>query len=163
MIAQVCNVLVPFLAFLKSYIYALKANNMLAIMLDPQFKNMKIIHGFVCNCVVVQIVAKYDIKLVYLFLIYTYFYLNLMKTSMEAINNEDDHTFFGQIVSNDVAIILVLNNELTLIISYQQSNVGLAKTKNPLLRWAKHETQFAHVFFFVHRVFGIVGSQIKIK
>jgi hypothetical protein len=39
----------------------------------------------------------------------------------------------------------------------------LAKTKNPLLRWAKHEMQFAHVSFLVHQVFGIVGSQIKIK
>jgi hypothetical protein len=46
---------------------------------------------------------------------------------------------------------------------YQQSNVGLAKIKNPLLRWAKHETELAHVSFLIHQVFGIVGSQIKIK
>jgi hypothetical protein len=85
---------------------------------------MKIRHGFVCNCVAIQIVAKYDIKLVYLFLIYIYFYLNLMKTSMEATNNEDDDTFFGQIVSNDVAIILVLNNELTSIISTIKCGIG---------------------------------------
>lgn len=124
MIAQVCNVLVPFLAFLKSYIYALKANNMLVILLDPQFKNMEIIHGFVCNCVAIQIVAKYDIKLVCLFLIYIYSYLNLIKTSMEATNNNDDDTFFGQIVFNDVAIILVLNNELTLIISTIKCGIG---------------------------------------
>jgi hypothetical protein len=58
---------------------------------------MKIIRGFVCNCVAIQIVAKYDIKLVYLFLIYIFFYLNFMKTSMEATNNEDDDTFLGKL------------------------------------------------------------------
>jgi hypothetical protein len=94
---------------------------MLVLMLDLQFKNMKIIHGFVCNCVAIQIVAKYD---VYLFLIYIYFYLNLMKTSIKATNNKDDDTFFKQIVSNDVAIILVLNNELTSIISTIKCGIG---------------------------------------
>jgi len=40
MMTQVCNVLAHFLAFSKSYIHA-KAHNMLAIMLDPWFINMK--------------------------------------------------------------------------------------------------------------------------
>jgi hypothetical protein len=47
-----------------------------------------------------------------------------MKTSMEATNSEDDDTFFGQIVSNDVAIILVLNNGLPSIISTIKCGIG---------------------------------------
>ncbi len=45
MMGQVLNALGPFLPFYESYIVA-KAHNMLAIMLDPCFKNMKIIWDF---------------------------------------------------------------------------------------------------------------------
>ncbi len=45
---QVFNALGPFMAFSKSYITA-KAHDMLVIMLDPRFKNMKVIWDFVSD------------------------------------------------------------------------------------------------------------------
>jgi hypothetical protein len=42
MMAQNFYIFGPFLTFLESFIQT-KAHNMLAIMLDPQFKNMKIL------------------------------------------------------------------------------------------------------------------------
>ncbi len=56
---QVPNALGLFLAFSKSYITA-KADNMLAIMFDPHFKNMKAIWDFVGNSLALQVMAEYD-------------------------------------------------------------------------------------------------------
>ncbi len=54
---QMINVLTLFWAFSSSYI------NMLVIMLDPHFKNMKVIWDYVGNMVVVNVVSKYDCNL----------------------------------------------------------------------------------------------------
>jgi hypothetical protein len=43
----------------------------------------------------VKIVVEYDNKLVYLFLLQVYFYLNLVRTLMEPRNGEGDGTLFG--------------------------------------------------------------------
>lgn len=42
----------------------------------------------------VKIVVEYDNKLVYLFLLQVYFYLNLVRTLVEPRNGEDDGTLF---------------------------------------------------------------------
>jgi hypothetical protein len=91
-IPKVCNALAPFLTFSKSYIHA-KAHNRLAITLDSLFKKMKDIHTFLGNFVASQIAIKYDIKLVYLFLLQVC--LNPKKKLMEPTNNENNDTLFG--------------------------------------------------------------------
>ncbi len=85
------NVLTPFLAFSSSYINA-KAHNMLVIMLDPHFKNMKVIWDYVGNMVVVNVVSKYDCKVVYPLLLHVYLHLNRMTNPTTL---EDDDYFFG--------------------------------------------------------------------
>ncbi len=80
--SQVINVLTPFLAFLSSYINA-KAHNMLSSMLDPCFKNMKVIRDCVGHVVVVNVVAKYYVKVVYLLLLQVYLNMNIVKTIVE--------------------------------------------------------------------------------
>jgi hypothetical protein len=60
--SHVIDVLTPFLTFSSSNV---KAHNMLVIMLDLYFKNIKVIQDYVNNIVVV----KYDVKLVYLLLL----------------------------------------------------------------------------------------------
>jgi hypothetical protein len=35
--------------------------------------------------------------------------------------------------------------------------------ENPLVWWANHAMQFFHISFLVHKVLGIVGSQIEIQ
>jgi hypothetical protein len=59
MIMQVINILSPFLAFASPYNQA-NAHNMLAIMLDPHFKNMKVIWNFVGNAHAIQNLIDYD-------------------------------------------------------------------------------------------------------
>jgi hypothetical protein len=69
------------IGFFFAYILA-KAHNMLVIMLEPHFKNMKIICDFMGDTLVVQIVAKYDIDILCVFLVQVFFYLNLIETSI---------------------------------------------------------------------------------
>jgi hypothetical protein len=64
--SHVIDVLTPFLTFSSSYI-DVKAHNMLVIMLDLCFKNIKVIQDYVNNIVVS--VVEYDVKVVYLLLL----------------------------------------------------------------------------------------------
>ncbi len=65
--SHVIDALTPFLIFSSSYIDA-KAHNMLVIMLDLCFKNIKVIQDYVNN-IVVSVVVEYDVKIVYLLLL----------------------------------------------------------------------------------------------
>jgi len=77
---QVISVLAPFLVFSNSYINA-KAHNILVIMLDPRFTNMKVIWDYVGNMVLVDVVSKYDSKVVYPLLLQVYLHSNPMKAT----------------------------------------------------------------------------------
>jgi len=134
MIEQVLKALGPFLAFSQSYIIA-KAHNMLTIMFDPRFKNIKIIWDFVGNSLALQVVAKYDVKIVYPLLVQAYFHLDLVKVVVESIVVEDDDNFFGRNIYNDDAIMSTVRNELHL---FHQLNAGPMDIKNLLLWWANH-------------------------
>ncbi len=143
MMGQVLNALGPFLAFFESYIIV-KAHNMLAIMLDTCFKNMKVIWDFVGDSLALQVVAEYDVKIMYPLLVQAYLHLNLVKAVMKSVVVEDDN-FFGQNIFNDDAIMSTVRNELHL---FHQLNVGPVEIKNLLQWWANHAMQFPHVFFW---------------
>jgi hypothetical protein len=65
------NILAPFLAFSSTYIHS-KAHNMLYIVLDPYFKKLKAIRDYVGNSIAIDVVAKYDDKVVYLLLLFKF-------------------------------------------------------------------------------------------
>jgi hypothetical protein len=65
---HIIHILIMFLAFFFAYNLA-KAHNMLVIMLEPHFKNMKIICDFMSDTLVVQIVAKYDTNILCVFFV----------------------------------------------------------------------------------------------
>jgi hypothetical protein len=109
MMGQVFNALGPFLAFSKFYIIT-KAHNMLAIMLDPYFKNMKIIWDFVGNSLALQLVLEYDAKIMYPSI--PPFEPN--EGNVKSIVVEDDDNFFGQNIVNNDAIMSTMRNELHL-------------------------------------------------
>jgi hypothetical protein len=94
MIAQVLNVLGLFLKFSIFFIQT-TSHNILAIMFDPCFKNIKIIQNYVGNFIANEIVTKYDTKVVCPFMIQVYFYLNYTRALVELIIFEDDDFFFG--------------------------------------------------------------------
>jgi hypothetical protein len=54
---------------------------MLAIMLEPYFKNMKIIQDFVGNAPAIQIMTYYDTNIVYLLLLHVFFHLNPIRVA----------------------------------------------------------------------------------
>jgi len=94
--SQVTNVLSPFLAFSNFYINV-KAHDMMIIMLDSCFKNMKVIRDYVGY--IVDVVAKYDTKVMYSLLLQVYLHFNLVKATKNPTTLEDDDYFFGYIVS----------------------------------------------------------------
>jgi hypothetical protein len=59
MMTQIINTLSPFLAFVLAYNQT-NVHNMLAIRLDPCFKNMKVIRDFVGHAHAIQIVIDYE-------------------------------------------------------------------------------------------------------
>jgi hypothetical protein len=128
MMGQVFNTLGPFLAFSKSYI-ATKTHNMLAITFDLCFKNMKVIRDFMGDSLALQVVTKYDVKIVYPLLVHAYLHLNPMGVVAESVVVENDDNFFKQNIFNDDAIMSTMRNELHL---FYQLNVGPMEIENPL-------------------------------
>jgi hypothetical protein len=61
MASEVATVLQPFLSFARTF-DAGKAHNMLALMLDPRFKDLEVILNYVGHDVVKQVVDEYDSK-----------------------------------------------------------------------------------------------------
>jgi len=65
------SILAPFSAFSGAYIHS-KAHNMLYIVLHPYFKKLNAIWDYVGNSVAIDVVAKYDDKVVYLLLLFKF-------------------------------------------------------------------------------------------
>jgi len=82
------------LAFASTYNQA-KVHNMLAIMLNPRYKNMKVIWDFVGYAYVILDVIEYDVNIVCLFIIIIIFHLNPIMEVVESTLVEDDDLFFG--------------------------------------------------------------------
>ncbi len=60
---QVVGILMVFLAFPMAYNH-LKTHNMLVMILELHYKNMKCIQDFVGNSIIVKIIVEYDGKYV---------------------------------------------------------------------------------------------------
>ncbi len=71
------------------------AHNMLAIMFDLCFKNMKVIWYYVRNYFINEIVVKYNMKVVYPIILQIYFYLNHARPLVEITIVEKNGFFFG--------------------------------------------------------------------
>ncbi len=64
------------------------------------------------NSIIVEFIAKCDVKIVCPFLSQVYNHLNLTKDLTKLMTNEEDDIFFGQVVFVDDVIISSLKNEL---------------------------------------------------
>ncbi len=91
---QIINILTLFLAFALAYNQA-NAHNMLPIMFNLHFKNVKLIQDFVNNSHAIQIVIDYDNNIVCPLLLHVVFHLNLIRaTTNQPMVVEDDDLFF---------------------------------------------------------------------
>lgn len=88
-----------FLSFSMAYNQA-KAHNMLLIMFNPYFQNMKIRQDWLGNFVPIQIVANYDTRIVHPLLLQAYHHLNPNRTPTKLLFIKDDDLFFAHIVSH---------------------------------------------------------------
>jgi hypothetical protein len=64
------------------------------------------------NVIVDDVVAKYDVKVVYSLLLHVYLHLNPMRTKIEPTIVEDDDCFLWAIFFVDDAIMSTMKNEL---------------------------------------------------
>jgi hypothetical protein len=80
--AQIINIFIMLFAF-ALFCNQAKAHNMLAIMFNPHVKNMKVIHNFMGNTHVIQIVTYYDTNVMCFFLFHVFFHLNHVKTTLD--------------------------------------------------------------------------------
>jgi hypothetical protein len=93
--AKVEATLIPFLAFTFSY-NASKAHNMLALMLDSHFKSFDVVKVFVGWAKVIQIVVKYDNKVLLPLLVVAFHFLHpTIDGLIEATPINDDSIFWG--------------------------------------------------------------------
>jgi hypothetical protein len=155
---QVMKVLAPCLAFVEAYSPS-KTHNMMAILLDPHHKTMKVIREYIGDFQASSIVEEYDRKIVLPHLIQVYKHLNLtsdVPPNHVALTNDD--MFFGMGVSNDDTMHNLLKNELRL---FQCLGGNPKDCENSLVWWAAHESQFLHVAFLAYQILKIVGSQIE--
>jgi hypothetical protein len=95
MMTKVEATLTPFLAFTFSY-NASKAHNILALMLDSHFKSFDVVEVFVGHAKVIQIVAKYDNKILLPLLVVAFHFLNPTTNGLiEATPVNDNSIFWG--------------------------------------------------------------------
>ncbi len=113
---QILQILNSFLGFSMAYNHS-KAHNMLAIMFDASYKNMKCIWDLVGNFVVVEIVVEYDNKIVCPLLLQVNNHLNPIRDATKLMTIEKDFVF-GQIVLVNDVILSILKNDLHYFVSY---------------------------------------------
>jgi hypothetical protein len=114
MMGQVIKVLAPFLAFAEVYSPS-KARNMMAIMLDPRHKTMKVIREYNGDFQASSIVEEHDKKMVLPQLTQVYKHMNPTNdVPLDRVALMDDDMFLGMGVSNDDAMHNLLKNELRL-------------------------------------------------
>ncbi len=109
---------------------------MLVIILNPRFKNMKVVHEFVGNDAMPQgIMKENDQNIILLLLLQVYSHFNIMSAPiLEHVTNLDEDDFMGnKILMNVDAIYFILKNELQLSHCW---HVNLKECENPLKWWA---------------------------
>ncbi len=131
---------------------------MLAIMFSKLKSYSK---DFLGKAQAIQIVVKYDINIVYPFLLQVILCLNLVRTLIKLVLVEDDDSFFGQIVFNDDVIMFTLRNELQL---FQWLHMGSTKIENALVCRSQHVVQFSHMcIFWLVEFFALLIYKLRLK
>ncbi len=112
MMVEVNTILAPFLAFASTYI-VVKAHNMFALMLDPQFKSLDILKTFFGKAKVIHMVVEYDTKSFVPLLMATFQFLNLdVNDTIELTTIDDEEeSIFGGVTSNEATFqgLLITN------------------------------------------------------
>jgi hypothetical protein len=97
MMVEVQAILAPFLTF-TSFYNVNKAHNMLALMLELDFKSLDVLKTFIKWTKVIQIVAKYDTKTLLPLLVVVFHLLNPAIDGLTKETQIDDDFIFGAMI-----------------------------------------------------------------
>ncbi len=159
MVAEIINVLRPFLGFTKTF-FRNKVHNMVALMLNPCFKGMDYIMDYNGWDQATTLVQQYNDLIMMPMLKTIIGFLNQSQTtSLNPPPPEQPSTscgLFGAITSTQEATKGLLKVELSLFHKFHVENVD---SFGPLMWWATNEFRFPNVGFLAQQILGITGSQ----
>ncbi len=135
---------------------------MLALMLDPRFKSMKLVTMFMGHENVAFEIVKYDEKLLMLLLIEGNKFLMFSKVEVifdlhSKVNSKGLFHITSSIVETYKDIV---SKEL---VGFQQFPLDVKGYKCALSWWHKKEHKFLTISLLVHHIISILASQIKTK
>jgi hypothetical protein len=146
---EVINVLDSFLSFLKVYDER-KVHNMISLMLDLRYKNLRVVSSFVGREQNVVLVEKYDRKSLYLMLVKCHEHLHpLVRSEKNSTNHnifDEDYNLdiFENIASASEPNEIIVKRELLIFRRYQ---LDVMDIKYPFQWWQKHEAMFFTIEF----------------
>jgi len=128
---------------------------MLALMLDLCFKSLDVMKANVGHAKMIQIVAKYDNKILLPLLVVAFHFVNPTIDGLVKTTPVDDDSIFGAMISNATTLHKLHKNELGL---FHHLHVKPKDFVLPLTWWKSHETWFPNVFLVVQKIMGIPRS-----
>ncbi len=114
----------PFFSFMLSF-QPNKVHNMLAFMLDPQYKGLGLVVWYVGKQMALHIVGEYDIKVLFPFLC-AYKILNLINANERSLDSFTSHN--SQITS--LYDVMKNDNDMKLLVMKEQFNHFTTKEVN---------------------------------
>jgi hypothetical protein len=131
-------------------------------MLDPRFKNLRLVFFFVIRKEGVSIVGEYDKKTIYPTFLKCYHHLHPLTEFVGCVDQTSDENsslnIFQQTASTSKPSKELVTKELLIFKRYQMN----PKDIKCLLRWwGKHEAMFPTIGLLARQILGIVGSQIE--
>jgi hypothetical protein len=137
---------------------------MLALMLDPRFKSLKVVENYVGCGACIHLVAKYDANAIIPLLMTVFEVLNpiVQACGVEVVGFgdfiEEDNNIYCVGASMEESSHALAVGELSLL---GRLSISPATCVDPLAWWWIHETQFPNVSFFAKQILRILGSQIE--
>jgi hypothetical protein len=159
MAGEVATVLRPLLSFARTFDVG-KAHNMLALMLDPRFKDLEVILNYVGHDMAKQVVDDYDSKVLVPLLLKAATILSPIAAVEPAATTDPlpaQMKLFGALASIAETSKGLLLIELSL---FRRLMVDPANIACPLMWWKEQESRFPAVSYAARQFLGIPGSQI---
>jgi hypothetical protein len=128
-----------------------KAHNMLSLMLDPRFKNLKLISSLISQEQGIFIIQEYDMRSLFPMLLQCHQHLHLVvefDITNQNIDANNNLNIFEMTMSYNEPMREFVNKEL---LSFKHYHVDNKEIKSPLEWWEKHESLFLIVGFLANR------------
>ncbi len=138
---------------------------MLAMMLDPSLKGLRVVIHYVGKEITLQIVGEYNHQVLFPFLVCAYHFLNLNNVSAGIPSCPTSHN----IESTTLYDFMETSEEMaSLIVKEQLNHLWVKKVieeecKNSLAWWKLLEVQQPYVRFVAQQILGIIDSHIETK